>query len=322
MGRVGKRLLSSFINVGNVMLEALCARPPFGSAPPGPGSWAALPSAPSATYLGTAVAFGSDIFLFGGRAPTAQTNAIRKFNTLTNTWSTVGTLPWSAEAIVGVVINGLIYVHAGGSGASRFGNLVSFNPSNNAVTVLAGDVATTGAAAVAIGNKMYVFGGQTTNTVLNTIRCYDPVTNQWTALTPSGVVPTARYFVSAAAADGKMYIVSGATTGTVVVKSIDVYDPVANAFEQALPISFGIYAMGVGIIGRYLYVVGGSNQGPTVDDTRIYNLDTKSWSSGAVLPKKLGYLPMAIVGDKLYTLGGYSSTAGGGVTDQYLYTPA
>jgi len=305
------------------MFEALSTRPNFGPAPPGPGGWASLTNS-AVSYLGRAIAFGGDIFIFGGRIPSAQSNLIRKYNIASKSWSNVGTLPWTGESAVAVVIDGLIYVHGGaGSGTTRYGNTVSFNPVTNAVTVLAVGLAARASAAVAIDGKMYVFGGETT-TYVNTLRCYDPTTNTWITLSPTGNVPAARAFHEAGVINGKMYVVSGFATGSQTVKTIDIYDPATNVWEPVINLNFGVYACGLVVIGKRIYVCGGIEQPSTtyVDTTRVYDTDTGQWTTVQPMFKKMAYLQVTMSNNKLYSIGGYAVSSGGPVGDTSVYTPS
>lgn len=322
MGRVGKRLLSSFINVGNVMFEALCARPPFGSTPPGPGAWSFLPVG-SSSYLGRAVSFGTDVFVFGGRLPTSPSNQIRKFNTLTNSWTLVATLPWVGESSVAVVIGNLIYVHGGaGTGTTRFGNIVSFNPVTNVVTPLLAGLPARAASAVSFDGKMYVFGGETSE-YINTLRFYDPVTNAWSVIQTVGSIPEVRAFHDAVILGTKMYVVSGVTNGGQPTKTLNICDLVNWAWEPPVTIDFGVYAYGIGLMGKRIYVCGGVETGTVYSDaTRIYDTETEQWTLAKAMPKKVAYVQAAVIGDKLFSTGGYAVPGNSPVTDTLLYTPS
>lgn len=303
------------------MLEATLGHVNLGGPPPGPGSWSILPIGQT-SYLGRAIAYGGNIFIFGGRSPTNPTNGIRKFNTSDRSWSSAGTLPWAGESSVAAVIGGLIYVHGGGgTGTTRFGNLVSFNPVNGAITELAPYVAARAASGVAILGKLYVFGGEST-VPLNSLRCYDPATNKWTTLDPGGSIPTVKYYHDAVVVDNKMYVVSGFSSGGQWIKTMDVYDPVLNIWEPTIELSFGVYAAAVVAIGRRIYVAGGVEQDSNyVDTTRVYDVATKAWTIVKPMPKKVSYMPFGVVDSKLYTFGGYVLASGGPVNDTFLYTP-
>jgi len=68
------------------------------------------------------------------------------------------------------------------------------------------------AATVVYNDKMFVFGGTSTQTLLdNSVLIYDFVKNNWTVLsyTETDVVPRARYDHTATLYNGKAYIVGG-----------------------------------------------------------------------------------------------------------------
>lgn len=63
----------------------------------------------------------------------------------------------------------------------------------------------------------------------------------------------------------------------------------------------------VGLIGRNIYYAGGFNNGNPVKTLFIYNLDTKTWKTGADMPVALHHIGQAaIVDGYLYSIGGDS----------------
>lgn len=63
-----------------------------------------------------------------------------------------------------------------------------------------------GIAAVALGGRLFVFGGEESVRTLAQTEAYDPVTDQWTAMVS---MPTARHGLCAAAVGGKIYVIGG-----------------------------------------------------------------------------------------------------------------
>lgn len=304
------------------MFEALLSKVGGGGSDP-PGVWVPA-TAGTKSYIGKMIAIGTDLFVFGGTNNTTNTNVIRKFNTVTKVWSNVGTLPWTADSMVACVIDGLIYVHGGGDGSTRFGNLVSFNPANNQITVLMAGIASRGATGCAINGKFYVYGGTTTVTI-NTLRVYDPVTNAWTTLTPGGTAPGGKFYAGGGAVNNKFYIVGGAgATGGAWDKSINIYDPVANAWETSIPMSFGMYANVCAVIDDKIYTAGGAEEsvgvGAYVKTTRVFDTIAKSWTVLAPQAKALAYQTEAVISGKIYAFGGYSVSEGA-VADLNTFIP-
>lgn len=274
--------------------------------------WGAL-TAGTPMFCGKIVGFETSLFCFGGATASGALATVRKFNLLTNTWATVATLPWVADSMCAVVIGGLIYVYGGGDGNSRFGNLVSFNPVTNAIVPLLAGAPCRGASAVAIDGKMYVYGGSTSSTViLATLRCYDPATNTWTTLAPSGTLPGPKYYACEGVVNGKMVIAGGGGGAAVTnwSKTIETYDPVLNTWEASVPMVDGVYGAGGGVVGKRIYAVGGvqSSVGPSdyVKTVRAFDTETKSWVNLKDQAKALGYTAGGVLDGKLYLYGGYS----------------
>jgi len=82
-------------------------------------------------------------------------------------------------------------------------------------------------AVVAVGGKVYVFGGETLGSPgLATVETYDPIADTWTPKTP---MPTSRRGAAAAVVNGKVYIIGGVAPGDVFLSSVEEYDPIGMA---------------------------------------------------------------------------------------------
>lgn len=305
------------------MLEAmLCKGSGLGG--PGPGVWGAHPSMPP-RYLHAVVAYEDSLFLFGGRSPVPVTTRITRYNPSTRVFTEVGVLPWAADSLQAVLMDGLIYVYSGNYGTERFGNLVTFNPVTNAVVVKAPGIAVAGPSLAAIKGKLYAFGGQT-SVVTNTLRCYDPLTNAWTTLTPSGTTPVGRYYTGTVALDDKMYLVSGMTTGGGFVREINIYDPVANAWEPSIPTPFGFFANGIQLVGKKIYVFGGRDDGGGyggyTNKCRVFDTETKTWYTVKPMDKVISYQGCGMVDGVIYSMGGYDGPGATVLGDVLTYIPA
>jgi N-acetylneuraminic acid mutarotase len=63
-----------------------------------------------------------------------------------------------------------------------------------------------GIAAVALGGRLFVFGGEESAGTFAQTEAFDPPTNRWTAM---AAMPTARHGLGAAVVAGKIYIIGG-----------------------------------------------------------------------------------------------------------------
>ena len=80
-----------------------------------------------------------------------------------------------------------------------------------------------GIAAIALGERLFVFGGEESARTLAQTEAYDPVTDQWMTMTP---MPTARHGLGAAAVGGKIYVISGGVKPGASKSGVnEVFDP-------------------------------------------------------------------------------------------------
>ncbi|WAC41293.1 kelch repeat-containing protein [Pedobacter sp. SL55] len=155
-------------------------------------------------------AVGTDIYLFGGEG-TGVTGDLWKWDTLTSKWL------WLT----------------GENGATTAVNVGLNDPTNT-------PSARQGSAFVAIGTKIYLFGGTTNaNTetnMQNDLWVYDTATGFWNLITPSNAAPPIRKDVQGWAAGGNLYIFGGVSradgTTSKVVNDLWKYDPVANSWTK------------------------------------------------------------------------------------------
>jgi N-acetylneuraminic acid mutarotase len=63
-----------------------------------------------------------------------------------------------------------------------------------------------GIAAVALGGRLYVFGGEESAGTFGQTEAYDPAANRWTAM---AAMPTARHGLGAVAVGGRIFVIGG-----------------------------------------------------------------------------------------------------------------
>lgn len=89
----------------------------------------------------------------------------------------------------------------------------------------------TGNAVVAVNLNVYSVGGQISPTdcaPLSNFETYNATTNVWSVSPP---MPTARFNAAAASLNGKLYVAGGQTDCSTAVPTLEMYDPVANAWS-------------------------------------------------------------------------------------------
>lgn len=166
--------------------------------------------------------------------------------------------------------------------------------------------------AAASGGKIYVAAGSAGYpNFYSSARSYDPATNAWTTIASAG---EARSFSATnnAVINGVLYVIAGNPSGT-CSNTNEAYTIATNSWASraAAPL-FRCHASAVAYNGR-VYVVGGWNASSTVRYTQVdvYDPATNAWSLGTPLPGGTfrGGMAAAVLGDKLYLVGGTVSTS-------------
>lgn len=90
-----------------------------------------------------------------------------------------------------------------------------------------------GIAVVALGGRLFVFGGEESAGTFAQTEVYDPVTDRWTAMAP---MPTARHGLGAAAVGGKIYVIGGGVRpGASTSGFNEVFDPFGGTQDRLSP---------------------------------------------------------------------------------------
>ena len=162
--------------------------------------------------------------------------------------------------------------------------------------------------AVVANGKVYIGGGKASSdreVLAQTVMVYDPQQDSWSMLQHYMCI----YFA--------MTVVNNvlALAGGEEVQSEDVTNVVATWDEELqewshpfLPMQTACdAATAVTHEGRWMIVVGGqNNRGKDLNKVEILDTQCGEWYYGAPLPQPFSHLSSAIVGDRLYLLGGFT----------------
>ncbi len=221
---------------------------------------------------------------------------VEAYDPVTNTWTTVasvqflcqeGMAPNRAGHASATGGDGRIYA-IGGFCGFRFPSLAdgtasveAYDPSADTWTFVA-DIPHVGvgryllAAATGLDGRIYGVGGAVrdavgTELIYNFVSTYDSSLDTWSSV---AALPTPRFDLAAATGpDGKVYAIGGISprpddpTRTIVVSSVDAYDPTTDTWTpvDCIKASFGL-AAATGPDGR-IYAIGGSDPTGHVRDT-------------------------------------------------------
>ena len=291
-------------------------------------SLAALPAPRGGLAL---AALESKLYAIGGESSEGISAALEVYNLDDNRWSALADKPTPVTEARAVVINGLIYVPGGRSGAnaeeiSRV--LEIYDPRQDAWSTGAQLPTPISAyALVAFEGRMYLFGGWDGTQILSSVYMYEPGLDSWQERSP---MPTNRAFSGAAVASGKIYVLGGMNgEGTLDAASAgnwnEIYSPARDSvpsetdgdspWETGFPIPDTRVGFQVTTIADTIYVLGGTDQTGSRFGL-IYFPPTNTWQSLEASPQPLGgSFGLTSIGPNLYIVGGETE---GRLSDQNL----
>ena len=170
------------------------------------------------------------------------------------------------------------------------------------------------ASAVAVGNKLYVFGGYGMDNphwlASKETDAFNPTTNQWTrvadmpeGLTHMGAATDGRYIYAAGG------YVSNYTTGWQTFATRDVwrYDTLSNKWSAFVPLPAARAAGAMVILNNQLHYLDGAdaNRNGTTEHW-VLNLKAADpkWISSTPLPFSRNHMAAAVLNGKIYVIGG------------------
>jgi Kelch motif len=269
-----------------------------------------------ATATVTNAAGQSVVYAMGGTIwelpyPGTPVAKVTAYNVVTNTWTTRQPLPKALASTNGAgVLNGKIYVTGGYShGGIRWWwpTVFMYDPATNTWTRKRdmpkpnGQYPAGGGVTGVIGGTLYVVsdcflkdstGGDLSPGCNPLFLRYNPTTDQWVILPPpfSPAIHAGNPSIGGVI-DGKFYVMASsynATTGSNDAH-FAVYDPATNKWTTRTPLAHGLYGAASAVLGRKLYVMGGSGtndlgEQDVLDVNIAYDPMTDAWTRQASLP--------------------------------------
>lgn len=175
----------------------------------------------------------------------------------------------------------------------------------------------------ALGGKVYVVGGSTSQARSTVTYVYDPVTRAWTKR--ASYPGTGRDHIGIAGTGGYVYIFGGVTAWPAPsVTTAQRYNPANNTWADIAPLPAPRAAMGVAVINGKIYLAGGLRDGAAVTDFTVYDPATNSYTTLAPMPTARDHLVAAAVNGKFYAIGGRdgSNATCAPLTKVEVYDPA
>ncbi len=220
------------------------------------------------------------LYVIGGNDSSTTLSTMDMFDPDSGQWIPKNSMPTDRGLLACASIDGKIYVMGGlriVGGGFDYGGLKTmemYDVTTETWSQLP-DMPTKrwGHSAVAYNGKIYVFGGVTffPTTVYNTVEVYNPQDSTWT--TKSGIMPTARYCLTACSLDNKMYAIGGwyhSDYGPLYDK-VEVYNPESDTWYTETPMPVACAVLASIVLDGKIYLYGGTCvTHPLVGTSNIY----------------------------------------------------
>jgi N-acetylneuraminic acid mutarotase len=171
--------------------------------------------------------------------------------------------------------------------------------------------------------KVIMFGGQDSAGNKNDTWSYDPTTNHWTSLNPSGQLPAARVFHSMVfdPVSGKVILFGGFGGAPNFLSDTWAYDPTVNTWTElhpagSAPPARDLSAMAYDPPTAKVFLFGGLGAGGDMNDTWAYDPAANSWThlnpSGLIPSARRGHAMVYIYvqnGGKMVEFGGVEGSS-------------
>ena len=106
---------------------------------------------------------------------------------------------------------------------------------------------------------------------------------------------TARRGVATAALSGKLFAIGGKNTSEVVLKSVEIFDPVSGSWDNGVPLP-NVRQSGTAIsIGSKIYLIGGHDGISSVSEALSFDFESNQWSNVALYLHALALTVLIIV---------------------------
>ena len=135
-----------------------------------------------------------------------------------------------------------------------------------------------GAAAAAVGSKIYVMGGYDGSSRLNTCEVYDTTTNAWTSIAN---MTTKRSCLAAAAVGSKIYAIGGGENGFSRLNTCEVFDTITNAWTSIASMNTKRHHFAAAAVGSKIYAIGGRDGSSDLNTCEVFDTFTNQPAAGS-----------------------------------------
>jgi DNA-binding CsgD family transcriptional regulator/N-acetylneuraminic acid mutarotase len=195
-------------------------------------------------------------------------------------------------------------------------SLITVTPESRWHVLASLPTARDGLAVTVYENQVYAIGGETAQGATGSVERYDPSKDSWVELSAKPI-PVAD--VNAAVIGGKIYVPGGRISSGGVIDTVEIYDPRQDKWEKGrnLPVKMSAYAMTA--FEGHLYLFGGWDGKKYLNSVLRYDTGQDDWAMLTPMSEARGFASAAVLGDKIYIIGGNNSKQDLAINE--VYTP-
>lgn len=156
-------------------------------------------------------------------------------------------------------------------------------------------------AAIRYEQNFYVFGGENTEKILDSVFIYDINANIWSE---GRKMPASVSKIQSVMYGEKIYIPGGISEGGVVSDTLLVYDPREDVWEQKSNLPYAISRYGMVSLEGKIYLFGGWDGSSYRKEVLIYDPLTDIWEKYSEMPQPLADFGIAAIGGGIHIIGG------------------
>lgn len=270
--------------------------------------WQSLAQMPTPRSRLALVPYDTRVYAIGGESIGGVSSIVEVYSVDADDWVPGSDKPTATANVGGAAVDGRIYVPGGILDDGKMHDqLEVLDPETASWTT--GKSLPQGICAYAIAvheDRIYLFGGWDGVSFLKQVLRYDPIADDWEALSP---MPTARAFAGAGTIRSRIYVVGG-FDGQDELDTCQVYDPQTDTWAGCPPMNAPRGGIGAATIGDTLYVVGGGWNSYLVENEH-FSPDPADPSSGvwrtfpSPLLQEWRNLGVAASETTLYAIGGW-----------------
>ncbi|XP_002741110.1 kelch-like protein 5 [Saccoglossus kowalevskii] len=251
------------------------------------------------------------LYAVGGMDNTKGATSIEKYDLRTNSWTQVANMCGRRLQFGVAVLDDKLYVVGGRDGLKTLNTVECYNPKTKSWTMMpAMSTHRHGLGVGVLEGPMYAVGGHDGWSYLATVERWDPQSRQWSFVSPMSMP---RSTVGVTVMNGKLYAVGG-RDGSSCLRSVESYDPHTNKWSTCAPMSKRRGGVGVTVCNGCLYAIGGHDAPASQQTSRQfdcverYDPRSDTWTTVAAMNICRDAVGVAVLGDKLYAIGGYDGS--------------